>query len=73
MQTAGLSSLPIRVKCRGLMEDPPAPPTSSKSPCWQVSHVWCIPGSCTLGPGSDNALGIGRRNGCGHSVDSLRT
>lgn len=32
-----------------------------------------IPGSCILGPGSDSALGTGRRNGCGHSVDSLRT
>lgn len=32
-----------------------------------------VPGSCTLGPGSDSALGTGRRNGYGRSVDSLRT
>lgn len=34
---------------------------------------WDIPGSCTRGRGSGSAHGTGRRSGCGHSADCLRT
>lgn len=43
------------------------------SPQEQDWCPWDIPGSCTRGRGSGSARGTGRRSGCGHSADCLRT
>lgn len=73
MCTGLVCALFIHVKVGWLIEGPLPPPTSSKSPCWLVSAGWPLPGSCTLGPGSDSARGTGRRSGCDRSADFLRT
>lgn len=74
-----LASLPAQVKFRWPKQNPAVLSYFQEAPpllCQVQEHGQCprdIPGSCTRGRGSGSARGTGRRSGCGHSADCLRT